>query len=92
MFNFLKKLRVGNIYACVTGVHVGKLLIYIESTDSDHGFLATPTMTNLWVPKEKFDLGLQHGIIEFVERPPKYVRQTSKAQFEENKRTSRTSV
>lgn len=84
LFNWM---REGNIYGCNTGDYVGSMLLYIESNKSSYGFLKIPTMENLWVPKEKFDFGVEHCIIEYIERVPKYVRKTSKAKFTENKRT-----
>lgn len=79
------KLKLGNTYACQTGIHAGKMLIYIDKNSNQYGFLASPTMENVWVPIEKFDLGIKNGIIEYVERVPKAVRTVAKVKFGENK-------
>ena len=82
---FFSKIRLGNTYACQTGIHAGKMLIYIDKNQHEYGFLASPVMENIWVPIDKFDFGLNNGIIEYVERVPKKVRTVAKAKFRENK-------
>lgn len=77
----------GKVYACTVGDYVGQLLIFIEKTDTEYGFLTIPTMENKWIPKDVFDSGLKNGIVEYVEKLPRYVRKTSKAQFTENRNT-----
>lgn len=82
-------MRLGKAYACITGDHAGKILVFIqENKQKQYGFLSTPTMENLWIPKEQFDFALKNGIIEYIERVPRYVRNTSKAQFIENEKTA----
>lgn len=90
MFFFKKKIKLGNIYACVTGKHAGKFLLYIESNASQHGFLTIPTMENLWVPKDEFDFGLKNDILEFVENAPKPVKKTSVVKWKDNKEVVRS--
>ena len=87
---FLKKIKLGNIYACVTGKHAGKFLLYMDSNSNQHGFLTIPTMENLWVPKDEFDFGLKNDILEFVERAPKHVKKTANAKWIENKENIRS--
>ena len=84
MFIF-SKLRMGNTYACQTGLHAGKMLIFIDKNKHEYGFLATPTMENIWVPIDKFEFGVKNKIIEYVERVPKTVRTVAVAKFKENK-------
>ena len=85
MLFFKKKIKFGNIYACETGKHAGKMLIYIDGNASEYGFLTIPVMENLWVPKDAFDNALKNDILKFVENAPKPVKVTSKAQFLHNK-------
>lgn len=80
-----KKLKIGDTYACTAGIHVGKILIFIEDNKEEYGFLSVPEMKNMWIPKEKFDFGVEHDIIDYVERVPKFAWKTSKAQFLQNK-------
>tara|TARA_R110002167_G_scaffold98020_6_gene258349 strand:- start:4360 stop:4620 length:261 start_codon:yes stop_codon:yes gene_type:complete len=82
---FKKKITLGDSYACNTGIHAGKILIYVDSNKSEHGFLSTPNLENLWVPIDQFDLGINEGIIEYVERVPRKVKRTVKAKFNDNK-------
>ena len=86
-----KKRKIGDLYACLMGDHVGKFFIIVEKHKDKFGVLAVPTMENLWIPRDKFDFGLDNGIIEYVERVPKEVRKTSEAKFKENEEISGTS-
>jgi hypothetical protein len=79
------KIKLGNTYACQTGIHAGKMLIYIDKNSSQYGFLASPMMENVWIPIEKFDFGMVNGIIEYVERVPKIVRTVAATKFKDNK-------
>ena len=88
---FIKpKYVVGSVYACQTGDHAGKLLIFMDDKVDQfghYGFITTPELENLWIPEEQFDLGLENEIIEYVEKVPRFVRKTLKAKFEENEKT-----
>jgi hypothetical protein len=79
------RIQLGDTYACQTGFHAGKMLIYIDKNRHEYGFLSSPTMENVWVPIDKFDFGVDNGIIEYVERVPKKVRKVSLAKFKDNK-------
>ncbi len=79
------KIKLGNTYACQTGIHTGKMLIYIDKNSNQYGFLASPMMENVWIPIEKFDFGIKYGIIEYVERVPKIVRTVAETKFKDNK-------
>jgi hypothetical protein len=82
---WVKRIKTGDTYACQGGDHVGKLLIYIDKNKHEYGFLATPSMENVWVPIDKFDFGIKNKIIEYVERVPKEVRKVASVKFGENK-------
>jgi hypothetical protein len=81
---FFGKKRLGDTYACLAGDHVGKLFILIEKNNEYYGFLTVPLMENVQVPVEKFDFGIKNGILKWIERVPKYVRETSQAQYNSN--------
>lgn len=78
-------IKEGKAYAVTVGHLIGKMLIYMDKTETDYGFLVIPEMKNEWIPKETFDSGLKSGIVEYIERLPRYVRQTSKVQFTQNR-------
>jgi hypothetical protein len=82
---WVKKIKLGDTYACQTGTHAGKMLIYIDKNSNQYGFLSSPTMENVWVPIEKFDFGIKNGIIEYVERVPKKIRTVAEIKFRDNK-------
>lgn len=81
---FSKKPKFGNAYAVQTGDYAGQLFIFIKESNGYYEFLSTPMMENRQVPIEKFDFGLDEGIIEYVKRLPRYVRNITRAKFEEN--------
>lgn len=83
---FFSKLKLGSTYACQTGIHAGKLLIFMESKGDDYAFLSVPTMENALIPKKEFDFGLNNSIIEYVERVPKEVRKVTQAQYKSNEK------
>ena len=84
--NLFKKqsLKGGDVYAVQTGDYVGELWIYIESDEENHYFLA-PNKINRQIPKEKFDFGKEHDIIEFVETTPKNIFKVLKEQYKQNR-------
>lgn len=86
-----KKIKLGDTYACQMGDYAGRLLIYIDKNNHEYGFLSTPSMENVWVPIDKFELGVKNGIIEYVERVPKSVKVVAKFKFGENKKILRSS-
>ena len=91
IFKFFKVIRKGDMYACVAGDYVGHMFMYFDKNDKEYAFLKIPTMENFNIPKIAFDSGLKNGILEFVDRPPKHVRNICKAQFQANGKELRTS-
>lgn len=85
MFWVKNGLKIGDSYAVQTGDYVGEIFIFIENKKNKYCFLATPELLNREVPKDKFDLAVEEGIIEYIERLPRYVRKTARAKFQENK-------
>lgn len=75
-------------YAVTGGVFVGEILIFVCSTMTHHCFLSIPKMINRKIPKEKFDFGLQNGILEQVKSLPKDVFSTVEQQYQKNESTS----
>lgn len=71
-------------YAVTTGTYVGEILVYIEETESDYRFISIPKNINRNIPKEKFDLGLDTKIVEFVEKIPSKIFKLLNKQFEFN--------
>ena len=83
---FFSRIKLGDMYACRVGDYAGKMLIYIDKNKHEYGFLSSPTMENIWVPIDKFDLAVKGGIIKYVERVPKEVRKVTEAKFRDNKK------
>jgi hypothetical protein len=75
-----------DIYATHHGDYAGQMFIACHITKSEYGFLAIPDMENVTVPKEKFDFGMDNGILEFVEQMPIHMFSTVKKQYKKNKK------
>ena len=73
------------IYAVTAGAYLGELLVYIEELDSSYNFLTLPNMTLRQIPTDKFNMGLDHSIVEAVEKLPTYVYKTCVIQYKKNK-------
>lgn len=82
---FDKKIKKGDVYAVQTGDYVGEMLIFVDDDPEFYMFLSTPKMVNREIPKDKFDIGKQNEIIEYVETLPKDVFKVVKKQFEANR-------
>lgn len=76
-------LKGGDVYAVQAGDYVGELWVYMESDADNHYFLA-PNKVNREIPKEKFDFGKEHDIIEFVETTPRNIFKVLKEQYSKN--------
>jgi hypothetical protein len=76
--------KYGDVFAVSMGDYAGQMLVFIKQTKDDLFFLSIPKMENRQMPIEKFDFGVEHGIIEYVERLPKSVRDITRAQFSQN--------
>ena len=76
--------KFGKMYACITGVYAGNFFIFIKKRPKEYGFLSVPKMENHWMPKEKFDFAIKHGILEFVENVPIHTKKVAEAQFRSN--------
>ena len=56
----------GCIYAVGTGTYVGEMFVFIEKNNEDYCFLSIPKNVNRTVPKDKFLIGLESKIIDYV--------------------------
>jgi len=86
---FLKRHpKEGYIYAITKGKYAGQLFVFIETRSDEHFFLSLPQMVNRSVPIEKFKIGIKHKIVDIVERLPKQIHATCKAQYAKNRLSS----
>jgi hypothetical protein len=97
-FNILNKLiknktkvipKAKQVYAVGTGTFVGEMLIYCKQDKENYYFLSIPKNINRVIPKEKFDLGVNERIVEYVRDLPKNVYKTCLKQHEYNEKNSR---
>jgi len=86
-FKLFKGIRFGNAYAVQTGDYAGQMFIFIHKKGESYEFLSTPLMENRIVPISEFDFALENGIIEYVKRVPRYVRNIARLKFQENSRS-----
>lgn len=71
----------GSAYAVGTGTFVGEMFVFIEETNDMYDFISIPKNENRSVPKEKFDFGIKHKIIEYVREIDKDVLTLLEKQF-----------
>ena len=74
-------------FAIKTGTYAGEIIIFIKQNSQNYEFLSVPKMLNRQIPVEKFKLGVDTGIVDFVEKIPKDVYKIVSAQFEKNSRS-----
>lgn len=77
--------RRSYIYAITAGKFLGELLVYAEKDSSNYNFLVLPNMDIRVIPIEKFDTGVESGIVDIVEQLPAYVYKTCMQQYNKNK-------
>lgn len=73
------------IYAVTAGKFLGELLVYTEKDKTNYNFLTLPKMNIMTIPIEKFDSGIENGIVDIVEKLPAYVHKTCMQQYIKNK-------
>ena len=71
-------------YAVQTGDYVGQMFIVCEVTKAEVGCLAVPDMKNVKVPKDKWTIGRNSDIIEYVEDLSKDIFNVCTAQYKKN--------
>lgn len=71
-------------YAVQTGDYVGQMFIVCEVTDAEIGCLAVPDMKNVKVPVEKWVIGRNSDIIEYVEDLSRDIFNVCTAQYKKN--------
>jgi hypothetical protein len=80
------KPKKGYIYAVGTGTYVGEMFVFIEEFDNNYNFISIPKNQNRTVPKDKFDIGIKHKILEEVEAIDSDVLTLLEKQFDFNKK------
>lgn len=86
---FFKHKYHRNTYAVTTGAYAGEVFIFIKQEGDIMHFLSIPENINRSIPVAKFDFGIQHSILDFVERIPSKIYKTTIKQFQKNESTNR---
>jgi len=79
----------GCIYAVGTGTYVGEMFVFIEQNQDDYHFISIPKNVNREVPKDKFVLGLNSQIIDYVGQIDSDVLNLLEKQFVFNKQMNK---
>ena len=79
----------GCIYAVGTGTYVGEMFVFIEQNQNDYHFISIPKNVNREVPKDKFVLGLNSQIIDYVGQIDSDVLDLLEKQFVFNKQMNK---
>ena len=73
--------KITQTYAVQTGDYVGQIFVVCEITDKVVGCLSVPVMKNVLVPTDKWTIGRNSDIIEYVETLPGEVYMISEKQY-----------
>ena len=80
----LKKFLIkGDVYAVQAGDYMGELIFFMEKKEDFYFFLAAPKMEIRRVPIDKFDIGVEMGLLEYVKNLPKFVYDVVERQYNE---------
>jgi len=74
----------GHAYAVTTGNFVGEMLVYVKQLGAEYSFISIPKNINRNVPVEKFELGLNEGIVDHVDQIDHKVCKLLFKQYEHN--------
>ena len=77
----MKVIKKRDCYAVHHGDYVGQMFIVCEVTEAEVGCLSVPDMKNVKVPTEKWAIGRNSDIIEYVETLPDEVYMISETQY-----------
>ena len=80
------KPKKGYAYAVGTGTYVGEMFVFVEEFDTNYNFISIPKNENRSVPKDKFEIGIKHKILEEVELIDSSVFSLLEKQFDFNKK------
>ena len=78
----------GEIYGIETGDFVGRMFVVADVQKDYIGCLVLPEMKNVHVPHEAFERGRNTHIMVLIEKLPRSVFKTSKAQYIKNENTN----
>ena len=79
-----KSIKKRQCYAVQTGDFVGQMFMVCEVTDEEVGCLSVPAMENVKVPKDKWIIGRNSDILDFVEVLPRQTFKVIQAQYNKN--------
>lgn len=80
----MDQVKIRETYAVQTGDYVGQMFIVCEVTEKGIGCLSVPDMKNVLVPTDKWTLGRNSDIIEYVEDLSRDTFKVCVAQYNKN--------
>ena len=80
----MDQVKIRETYAVQTGDYVGQMFIVCEVTEKGVGCLSVPDMKNVLVPTDKWTLGRNSDIIEYVEDLSRDIFKVCVAQYDKN--------
>ena len=73
------------MYACLHGIYIGKMFVYINEENEHYNFLLLPDMKNVSMPLNAFVSGLENYIIDKVKILDKKYWSICEEKFEKNR-------
>jgi len=80
----VEDIKIKQTYAVQTGDYVGQMFIVCKITEKGVGCLSVPKMENVLVPKDKWTIGRNSDIIEYVEELSQDIFKVCAAQYKKN--------
>jgi hypothetical protein len=77
--------KKGHAYAVGAGTYVGEIFVFVDKQQEDYEFISIPKNINRYIPKDKFDVGLEYKILDYVGPVDIKVFELLQKQFEFNK-------
>jgi len=84
----MDQVKIRETYAVQTGDYVGQMFIVCEVTEKGIGCLSVPDMKNVLVPTDKWTLGRNSDIIEYVEDLSRDIFKVCVAQYNKNENSN----
>jgi len=84
----MDQVKIRETYAVQTGDYVGQMFIVCEVTKKGIGCLSVPDMKNVLVPTDKWTLGRNSDIIEYVEDLSRDIFKVCVAQYNKNENSN----
>jgi hypothetical protein len=76
-----QELVSGNLYCVLKGTYSGEYFAFVEKKDDKYMFISLPDKQIREVSQESLNVGIEGGVLDFVERLPKKVYEVVEKEY-----------